>query len=295
MTAALTILRAGPLSTIQDEGRFGMLRHGISASGPMDQGAFHAASVGGRGAIEITRTGLAFRMERAAGRVGFGGGTFSITIDDVPTEWPGEACLAPGSTVLVTPGPSGNYGYLRFERDISVSLVMGSMATSSRVQLGGVNGRSLQAGDVIELASTGTAPPPTSPPAQQAGPFRFVWGVHALMFDASQRQRFLAATFSVSSRLDRMGVRLIDDGRVFAGAADLSLVSEAIVPGDVQIMGDGTPIVLMRDHQPTGGYPRLATIITADFDRFAQMRPGSTIAFEPVTVKHAQRLLRSHP
>ena len=75
----------------------------------------------------------------------------------------------------------------------------------------------------------------------------------------------------------------------------LSLVSDAIVPGDIQILGDGTPIVLMRDHQPTGGYPRIATIISADLDRFAQLRPGAPVAFAPVTVEHAHLLLRSRP
>lgn len=90
-----------------------------------------------------------------------------------------------------------------------------------------------------------------------------------------------------------MGVRLNDSCCVFAATNILSLASDAIVPGDVQVLGDGTPIVLMRDHQPTGGYPRIATIITADLDRFAQFRPGTAIAFTPVTVEHAQDLLRS--
>jgi allophanate hydrolase subunit 2 len=77
---------------------------------------------------------------------------------------------------------------------------------------------------------------------------------------------------------------------VFRGHRLLSLLSDAIVPGDVQILGDGTPIVLMRDHQPTGGYPRIATLVSADIDRFAQLRPGSEVRFEPVTLKHALEL-----
>ena len=93
--------------------------------------------------------------------------------------------------------------------------------------------------------------------------------------------------------MDRMGVRLADDGKVFAGASILSLVSDPILAGDIQILGDGTPIVLMRDHQPTGGYPRIGTVISADLDRFSQMRAGEAVAFEPVSVEHAQRLLRS--
>jgi 5-oxoprolinase (ATP-hydrolysing) subunit C len=117
--------------------------------------------------------------------------------------------------------------------------------------------------------------------------------MHADLFDAELRRQFLSATFTVSRQLDRMGVRLDDPEGVFGSAANLSLASDAIVEGDIQILGDGTPIVLMRDHQPTGGYPRIGTIISADFDRFAQFRPGSPVAFKPVTVEHAHQLLRS--
>ena len=75
---------------------------------------------------------------------------------------------------------------------------------------------------------------------------------------------------------------------VFSGQRRLDLVSDAIVAGDIQILGDGTPIVLMRDHQPTGGYPRIATVVSADLDRFAQMRPGTDVRFQPVTLEHAR-------
>jgi allophanate hydrolase len=299
MSAILAILRAGPLVTIQDEGRFGMLRHGISASGPMDLDSFQQAGVGGRGAIEITTAGLDFRVTSGQCCMGFAGGAFTIAIDGEVVEWPGQCSLVSGSMVSVTPGPSGNYGYLRFDTDILVAPAMGSIATSSRAHLGGLNGKALQVGDVIELGEKGSVPV-VSPPARQdmegpfrQGPFRFVWGVHADLFAQQQRQRFLSAGFKVSTRLDRMGVRLEDTDQVFSQGTNLSLVSEAIVPGDIQILGDGTPIVLMRDHQPTGGYPRIATIIAADLDRFAQVRPGTAIAFQPVTVEHAQELLRS--
>jgi allophanate hydrolase subunit 2 len=107
------------------------------------------------------------------------------------------------------------------------------------------------------------------------------------------QEHFVTAQFRISTSLDRMGVRLLDDAGVFGGESILSLVSEPVLPGDIQILGDGTPIALMRDHQPTGGYPRIGTIISVDLDRFAQMRPGSAVAFEPVSVEHAHRLLRS--
>jgi len=92
----------------------------------------------------------------------------------------------------------------------------------------------------------------------------------------------------VSQNLDRMGVRLTDTAGIFRTRPRLMLVSDAIVPGDIQILGDGTPTVLMRDHQPTGGYPRIATIVSADLDRFAQIRPGTEVRFQPVSLEHAR-------
>ncbi|WP_186767210.1 biotin-dependent carboxyltransferase family protein [Devosia ginsengisoli] len=294
---ALTILRAGPLTSIQDAGRFGMLRHGISASGPMDGGAFAQAGAlagGRRGGVEFTMAGLEIRLESGRCRVGFAGGDFVARHNGAVLDWPGVVMLGEGDTLSVTPGGWGNYGYLRFDADIDVPLVMGSMATSSRAQLGGLEGRVLRAGDVIALSGDGGSGvlevEQTEP---VTGPIRVIWGLHADLFPQALRQRFLATPFVISSRLDRMGVRLEDAGSVFAEAVALSLVSDAIVPGDIQILGDGTPIVLMRDHQPTGGYPRIATVITADLDRFAQLRPGTPVAFEPVTVEHAHALLRS--
>src|SRR5690606_133066 len=125
------------------------------------------------------------------------------------------------------------------------------------------------------------------------GPIRFIWGLHAEHFSRDVRQAFLAAPFRVTSVMDRMGVRLRDERGIFADRAILSLVSEPVLAGDIQILGDGTPILLMRDHQPTGGYPRIGTIIAADLDRFAQLRPGTPVVFAPVSVDHAHRLLRS--
>jgi allophanate hydrolase subunit 2 len=122
------------------------------------------------------------------------------------------------------------------------------------------------------------------------GPIRVIWGLHADTFSHETRQHFVDEPFRVSSRMDRMGTRLEDRAGVFLGQRVLSLVSDATVPGDIQILGDGTPIVLMRDHQPTGGYPRIATVISADLNRFAQLRPGTEVRFEPVTLRHAQGL-----
>lgn len=294
---AIRITRVGPLATLQDDGRPGLLRHGISASGPMDRRAFERAggwlgSAGTTG-IEFTTAGIGFVAE-APVSFAVDGGAFELTIDGEAKPWPTRALLQAGSTVDIRPGPAGNYGYLRFDREIDVPRVMGSRATSSIAGIGGLDGRALQVGDVVPLGATlprGRGQHP-SPAAVQDGPIRVIWGLHADRFNEGLRQLFVASDFVVSPQLDRMGVRLLDPGRVFAEAKILSLVSDAVLPGDIQILGDGTPIVLMRDHQPTGGYPRIATVASIDLDRFAQLRPGTPLRFEPVTVAHAEGLTR---
>jgi 5-oxoprolinase (ATP-hydrolysing) subunit C len=264
---AIVILRAGPLTTLQDRGRFGMLRHGISASGPMDQGAFASAGAAlpeaGSTGIEFTQ-GVAFETD----------GPLTIATPELRR-------LKAGDRVEL-PGASGNYGYVRFDREIESPAVLGSRSTNVTVGLGGYKGRALKAGDRLVFGAAGAAAPQPSRIAPIEGPLRVVWGIHAELFDTRLRQRFAEAAFRVTTSLDRMGVRLEDPAGLFRDQRRLSLVSDAIVPGDIQILGDGTPIVLMRDHQPTGGYPRIATIVTADLDRFAQLRPGTDVTFRPV-------------
>ncbi|MEO8882444.1 MAG: hypothetical protein ABI377_03350, partial [Devosia sp.] len=134
MTALIRITRAGPMATIQDAGRFGALHHGISASGPMDRGAFEraGAALGNAGAqgIEFTQAGLSFTVVEGHFRAGGEGGEFSLSINGSPREWPAELGLGAGDAVDITPGPAGNYGYLRFDHAIDVPVVVGSWATN---------------------------------------------------------------------------------------------------------------------------------------------------------------------
>jgi biotin-dependent carboxylase-like uncharacterized protein len=295
---ALLLTRAGPLTTLQDGGRPGLLRHGVSASGPMDRGGFARAGgwLGNAGptGIEFTAAGLGFRVEDGSVSVAADGGEFAIAVNGEARPWPARMLLKAGDGVEIRPGPRGTYGYLRFDRDIDVAPVLGSTATNLTVGLGGFGGRALEAGDRIGLGPPLPRAPGQHPRAEEPapGPIRVTWGLHADLFAGAVRERFVGEAFRISPRMDRMGVRLDDPGAVFAGLAQLSLVSDAIVPGDIQILGDGAPIVLMRDHQPTGGYPRIATVVTADLDRFAQLRPGAEVRFTPVSVAHAQTLVR---
>jgi len=256
----------------------------------MDRGAFASAGgmleIAGTTGIEFTAAGLAFTTDGPV-RAACAGGAFSLTVNGNRREWPARLGLDAGDRVEIAPGPAGNYGYLRFDREIDAPLLLGSRSTNLAVGLGGHKGRALRAGDRIDFGVEGEHAPYT-PPLAEAGPVRVLWGLHAELFDGAVRSAFVNSAFAISPSLDRMGVRLTDAGGIFHTQRRLSLVSDAIVPGDIQILGDGTPIVLMRDHQPTGGYPRIATVVSADLDRFAQMRPGTEVRFQPVTLEHAR-------
>jgi len=288
---SIRLARAGPLTTLQDAGRPGLLAAGISASGPMDRGAFDRAGIwlGGAGSTGIEFTGgLGFEVEAGPLAMAADGGAFALSVNGTSVAWPARAILNPGDAVEIRPGAWGNWGYLRFGREIEAEPVLGSRAANSIAGLG----RTLAAGDRIAFGDEAARKPAPHPrPTEQGeGSIRVIWGLHADTFDREMRSRFVTKPFRVSARMDRMGMRLDDRGGVFREQRALSLVSDAIVPGDIQILGDGTPIVLMRDHQPTGGYPRIATVVSANLDRLAQMRPGSEVHFEPVTLKHAQGL-----
>lgn len=298
---ALHILRAGPLTTLQDAGRFGHLRYGISAAGPMDRAAFRRteAWLGGAGStgIEFTTAGVSLRVEGGSIGGACDGGHFTLHLNGEKLEWPARMSLHDGDVVDITPGYAGNYGYFRLSHEIDVPPLLGSRSTSLVSRLGGFEGRELRAGDVIPLgdhvARRMSAHP--RPELPETGPIRVIWGLHADLFSSDVRAHFVTDPFIVSPRIDRMGARLEDRAGVFSGSEILSLVSDAVVPGDVQILGDGTAIVLMRDHQPTGGYPRIATVINADLDRMAQLRPGSEVRFLPVTLAQAHALINSPP
>lgn len=296
--AGIDIRRVSPGSTVQDAGRFGYLGAGIAASGPMDRGAFAetARLLGGQAgsaAIEFTLTGLTFAVEGTV-RAAFAGGGFGLRVNGEAQSWPGVAELGDGAEVEVIPGREGVYGYVRFAAEIGVPPVLGSRATNLMAGLGGFEGRALAAGDRIALeAVPEPAPAPPAAPAAADGPIRILPGLHAEVLGKAVWSAFVAAPFRVTPRIDRMGLRLEDRDEVFADLEARSLVSDAVVPGDVQILGDGTPVILMRDHQPTGGYPRIATVVGADLDRLAQMRPGAELRFAPVSLTHAYAMLKA--
>ena len=186
---------------------------------------------------------------------------------------------------------------------LAVPLVLGSAATYTRARLGGVAGRALATGDRLTVAALPPPPPGSTapervlphPPTTDDGPIRVVPGPQDDHFDAAAWAAFLGATYRVSRDADRMGVRL-------EGAPPLQhrpdkgaeIVSDAAVPGSIQVPGNGMPIVLLADGQTVGGYPKIATVASAELARLASLPVGAVLRFAAITVAAAEALARTH-
>lgn len=291
MSAALRVLACGAGVTLQDEGRHGYLRFGVSAAGPMDPIAHATANLAagnapGACAIEISQGGLALTAEREAIAVAVAGGAFTVTLDGVSLPSALIATVEPGATLQIGAGKSGVWCYLAPAGEIAVEPVLGSRATHARSHIGGFDGRPLAAGDVLHVRGSRALEPHLAAIdapglAQTIQEVRVMLGPQADYFDESVIAEFLEGPWTVSVRSDRMGYRL--DGPRVRHKAGFDIVSDGIALGAIQVPGEGVPIVLMADRQTTGGYPKIATVVSADIGRFAQLRPGSPFRFRAVT------------
>ena len=295
MTARLVVLAAGPGVTVQDAGRSGFSRWGVTGCGPMDPAAFRLANraLGGDGdrvAIEISAAGLEVTVEGGSLDLALVGGEFDVRLDDRRLPSAVALRLEPGARLAVRTGASGAWCYLSIAGAIDVPSVLGSRATHTRSGLGGLDGRGLKAGDRLEiLGSRRVIETASAIDAgrldEDHGPIRVVLGPQHDHFSADQIEAFLGRDRRLSPRSDRMAYAL--EGEPLTHARGHDIVSDAVAHGAIQVPGSGLPFVLMADRQPTGGYPKIATVIGADLGRMAQIRPGEVVRFRAVTVEEA--------
>lgn len=289
--AHLKVLGVGPLVTIQDGGRYGLMRYGVTRSGPMDRAAFAIANhvLGcplGSTAIEVSLAGLKLRCVDGAVTFAVAGGGFKVALDGKPLGSWCVATLRAGSQLTIMPGATGSWCYLAFAGRLQATAWLGSASTFSLAGLGGGNVSSGQ-----DLVVEGAAvhedvhgeiamPQPTA-----AGPFRVVLGPQDRHFPKSAIDALCSEEFTITEAYDRMGMRL--SGPALKPASSLDMPSEPIMKGSIQVPGDGMPTVLLADHQTTGGYPKIATVVSADLDRLVQLRTGDRIAFERISPQAA--------
>jgi biotin-dependent carboxylase-like uncharacterized protein len=295
MPPKLHILKAGPGTTIQDQGRRGYLRFGVTTAGPMDwishaRANLLAGNPENTGAIEVGIGGIEIEVEDGPVAIGYAGAPFEISRRGRTLPLAGRIRLDAGDKLTVRAAAQGVWFYLSAASGFRLEPVMGSVATSLRT---GIGPSPLAAGDVLGLNEVSDLPDISTDAITDdvSGPVRVVLGPQDDCFSARGLETFLGEPYRVSQRSDRMGYRL--EGPQIEHRKGFNIVSDAIALGAVQVPGDGLPIVLMADHQPTGGYPKLAHVIRADIGRLAQCRPGEIVRFAAVSVKAARTELLS--
>lgn len=294
------MLRAGPGATIQDGGRHGYQRYGVTPAGPMDWVAFRTANCAlgndRAAAIEVSTGGVEVICEGAPLALAFAGGAFLWRRDGVLLPQAARLLLEPGKTLAARAGYSGAFAYLAVEGGFETPVTMGSRATHVRSAMGGIEGRMLRAGDVLPAASTerpdsasfeATIDAPWL--AREPDPFRVVLGPQDDYFTVESLNVFFEGQFTLTPAADRMAYRF--DGPDIAHAGGYDIVSDGVALGAIQIAGDKKPLILMADRQPTGGYPKLGHVVRADIGRLAQMRPGETCRFRAVSAAEARAAL----
>ena len=300
MGAHLVIERPGLFSSLQDFGRFGYQRFGISASGAMDSLSLQLANrlVGNprdMAAIELTMLGLSATVEEGPARLALAGTDMPLSINGRPAEgWRAHA-LAPGDRIEIGAARTGMRAYLAIAGGFAVAPSLGSLSTHSRSAIGGFEGRALRAGDRLPLQEAPAAPLLTLAPEDrpaETGPIRVVPGPQDDHFTPAGLATFLSSGYRVTEKADRMGAQL--DGPAIEHADGFNIVSDGIMNGSIQVPGNGRPLVLLADRQTTGGYPKIATVIGADLWRLGQARPGDVLRFSAVTADEAEQVARAH-
>jgi antagonist of KipI len=295
----ITILDAGPQTTVQDLGRTGQMRHGIPPSGPVDRFAFVVANrlVGnpdGAAALECTLIGPRFEVD-AAGAIAVTGADMPVTVNGAETPRWATIVLNAGDVVKLGPARAGVRSYVAFSGGLDVPLVLGSRSTYVRGRMGGLEGRALRKGDALRTLPSGPVrprrvEPDAVPDYRSAQPIRLVLGPQDDRFTDAGIRALLDSPYEVLPQSDRMGARL--RGPRIEHARGHDIISDGIALGSVQVPGDGQPIVLLVDRQSTGGYTKLATVFSCDIGRIGQARPGQSLRFQAVGVAAAHRLLR---
>jgi biotin-dependent carboxylase-like uncharacterized protein len=274
----LQVLATGPLATVQDGGRPGRARLGISPSGAADRGAWAlgnrlVGNAAGAAAIEVTLGGLRVRAVRAVVAT-LTGAESPATVAGRPVATNAPFVIPAGAVLDIGRPRNGLRTYLAVRGGIATHPVLGSRSTDT---LGGIGRPALAVDDELPIGAPGAPMPDTdwAVPRSPAGTLRIQPGPRASWFTAAARHRLVDATWTVTTELDRIGVRLT--GPTLERAINAELPSEGIIRGAVQVPTNGQPLIFLADHPTTGGYPVIAVVVDSDTDALAQLRPGATI------------------
>lgn len=303
---SIRVIQPGILTTVQDAGRFGYMDSGIGPGGVMDAEAYAAGNLltgnpPDAAVLEMTLAGITAQFTEDT-VIALTGADMNASLDGVRIPAYQRISVRKGQTLSMGSAVRGLRAYLAVAGGIDTPPVMGSRSTNLKCHFGGYEGRPLQAGDTIPVGRPADSEGVTIPCGEENRSLRpdfpgniqvrVVAGPQADAFTVGGWETFLTTRYVVTSESDRMGMRLA--GPPIESVNGVDIVSDGIVSGSVQVPKSGTPIILMTDHQTTGGYAKIATVCSFDLPKLAQLRPGQTVSFRRISVKEAQNLY-CHP
>lgn len=293
------VMNGGILTTVQDGGRYGYARYGLCAGGAVDPFSFRLANilVGNpmeEAALEVTLSGFSCYFT-SDGTVAVTGGDLMPTLNGIPCPMYRAQIVHRGDELSFTGVKTGCRAYLAVAGGLDVPVIMGSRSTYLKASLGGYQGRKLRTGDEIAFRKENCVPENLSLRVLESTAFsdsctlRVLPGPQADRFTKEGVETFFKTEYTVSSSFDRMGCRLT--GEKIRHTTDSNIISDGIVPGSVQVPDSGEPMVMLADCQTTGGYTKIATVISADLHLIAQCRPGCRVRFALTDMETAQDAL----
>lgn len=290
---------AGLLTTVQDSGRYGFQRFGMPVAGAMDIFSLHLANalVGNEptsACLETTLTGPQI-VFKDSGAVAITGADMSPCKNGKPVSQNKTIVVISGDRLSFSGLKNGCRSYIAFAGGIIVPPVMESRSTYLRAKIGGFEGRALMAGDELPLGDVPgkirikEIPREMIPRYRSSQTLRIIPGPEVRRFELEGIRHFLTCEYRVTDQSDRMGYRLL--GREIEQLSEnADIISSGVSFGTIQIPGNGQPIILMADRQTTGGYTRIANIVSLDLTLLAQLKPGDRIRFREISLERSQEL-----
>ena len=296
----LVVQNAGPATSLQDAGRFGLQRFGVGPAGAMDRLSLALANVlvgnpPGQAAIEFALAGGRLQISGGSARFALAGADSSLKIDGAPVPPLTSTTAHDGQTIEATTARTGVFFYLAVAGGFTIAPTLGSLSLHHRTGVGGLEGRTLRNGDRLPLELAEPAGPELALPGPlqaQDGPIRIVLGPQADHFTATGIATLVSGDYTISEQADRMGMRL-NGPKIEHSDKGFNIVSDGIATGAIQVPGNELPLILLADRQTTGGYPKIATVISWDLPRLVQRRPGAGLQFTRVERAEAVRIAKA--
>lgn len=296
----IKIINAGLLATVQDKGRFGYGDKGISQSGVLDYKAMAISNYllgndANEAVLELMLYGPMIEFTQN-GVFAVTGADMTALLNDRPVPMYRAVAAKKGDILKFSLAKSGCFGYIAFRGGLDIPTVMGSKSTNVKCKFGGFNGRKLMANDEIAFCSqiieAGDLENREYIPVESVvnSVIRVVMGPQQGYFTEKGIETFLSSAYKITNQYDRMGCKL--EGNALEYKDKVDIISDGIPMGGIQIAANGQPIVMLSDRQTTGGYAKIAAVVTVDIPKFVQHKPGDVISFKEISILEAQELYK---